>query len=197
MTPDLRVKFVLFTSALVLATTLAWNAAQGQMRPPRPGPNPGRNPPGGIGGMNRPGKGFDGGLGFGWRCPKCGQTGQGMVPPETCPGCGVRFINGMGNGSAGGLIGDPPGVPMNPIPPGAKSGAPPNNGANFGPIVESSDGQPQSSPRRRALIALTIGIILVGVVVLACGAFLVVHSMRSEDASSDRRRGRRDDDDDD
>jgi hypothetical protein len=192
MIPSLRIKFTLFTLALVLATTLAWNSAQGQM----PHPNPGMRQPGGIQGMNPPGGigghrpgGFDGGMGIGWRCPKCGQTGQGAIPPETCPGCGVRFMNGVGNGSAGGLMGNPPGAPMNP----GFNPAPNNSGANFGPGVPSFDDQPQSSSKRKVLIALVVGVILVGIVVFACGAFLVVHNLRSDDSTVRRRRDKFDD----
>lgn len=217
MTPSLRMKFGLIALVAVMTATLAWNAAQGQIRPPHPGFNPG-NPgmrrPGGIRGMNPPGgRGFDGGMGIGWRCPKCGQTGEGAIPPQTCPGCGIRFINGVGNGSAGGLRGNQAGMPPNnpgfnpPAgmppnnpgfnPPVGDSGRPPDanlppdNGPDFGSTVDSPNDPPQSSPKKALLIALVVGLILVGVAILAGGAFLVLHSMKQKDSTSERRRRRR------
>lgn len=204
MTSVLRVKFGLLTIGVLLTASLAWSAAQGQFRPPQPpgfrppGLNPGMPPPGGMGG---------GGIGIGWRCPKCGQTGAGMIPPATCPGCGMRFVNGVGKGSEGGLIGNPHGGPaMNPNPPlfdpmpqpngnGIAPGFNPPN--NFPPIVDSPNpsmpdannsslGESNSSSRRW-LIALVIGIIVVGVFALLGGVGLVIFSLRSNNSSSDPR----------
>jgi hypothetical protein len=160
MTPAFRVKFGLLAILAAFLGIFAWSAAQGQFRPPRspmnpnPGSQPGNRPPGGMGmgGMNPPGgmgmNGMNppGGMGgIGWTCPKCGRTGQGAIPPGTCPGCGVKFINGAGNGSAGGVFGNPGGAPgmnppgmnppgMNPPgmnPPGMNPGGLPNNGPVF------------------------------------------------------------------
>jgi hypothetical protein len=187
MTNSLRVKFGLIFIASVLATTMFWNAAQGQNRRPGPGPNPGMRQPGGMGGMNPPG---GGGMGINWRCPKCGHTGPGAVPPETCPGCGVHFINGIGNGSAGMFGNRGGGPPMNN--PGFN---PPSGGPGFVPNGDSSSEQ-TSSPKKMLLIALGVGITVVGVAVLTGGALLVFYSTRSSNSSPARRRPRRDDFDD-
>jgi hypothetical protein len=225
MTPALRVKFGLLSIVTVFLAAFAWNAAQGQFRPPRspfnpagrpPGTNPpgmnppGMNPPGGFnGGMGR------GGIGLGWRCPKCGQTGAGAIPPGTCPGCGVRFVNGMGNGSAGGIMGgqvgpNPPMPPggVNPppntppggfVPPPMNPGAPagnPDNQVNVGSSIDNSSNSSESSGKGK-MIALVIGIIVVGVFVLLGGTFLMIYTMKSNSSGSSRRRRRRREDDED
>jgi len=229
MKPILRVRFGLFAIAALFTAVFAWSAAHGQFRQPRPpfgppGRPPGMNPPGGFGG---------GGIGLGWRCPRCGQTGAGAIPPETCPGCGVHFINGMGNGSAGGIMGGPPGMnpgganpPMNPGFPGANppsNPAPPvNNPPAFNPVVnnppqpnlEANPNNPvnlvsptdsantpssdsSSGSGKGKMIALVVGIIVIGVFALLGGTFLVIYSMKSSKPKPVRRRRRRRDEDDD
>jgi hypothetical protein len=212
MTPALRVKFGLLSIVTVFLAAFAWNAAQGQFRPPRspfnpagrpPGTNPpgmnppGMNPPGGFnGGMGR------GGIGLGWRCPKCGQTGAGAIPPGTCPGCGVRFANGMGNGSAGGIMGGQvgPNPPMPPAPaanpPQPFGGGNPDNQVNVGSSIDNSSNSSESSGKGK-MIALVIGIIVVGVFVLLGGTFLMIYTMKSNSSGVSRRRRRRREDDED
>lgn len=85
-----------------------------------------------------------GGFGFEqvWSCSNCGkEIGRGAFPPDTCPHCGRRIINGVGNGdrpadNTGGLNSgpiDPPAArrgdfnqrniqPMPPEPPPTKTG---------------------------------------------------------------------------
>jgi hypothetical protein len=238
----IRMKLGLLAVAAVLVAAFAWSGAEGQFRPPRqpmnpPGFNPGMRPPGGIGGMNPPGGiggmnppggvggmrppgGMGGGrMGIGWSCPKCGHTGEGAIAPKTCPSCGVTFINGIGNGSAGGLMGNPRGgPPMNGgFNPPMNGGGPPMNGGFHPPMMNppafapdappafnpppsgfvpngdpssSNIGNPsnnpsQSSPRTGVVIALVVGVILVGVTLLAAGgAFLVYYIVRNNNSSS-------------
>jgi DNA-directed RNA polymerase subunit RPC12/RpoP len=158
MTPAFRVKFGLLTILAAFLAIFAWSAAQGQFRPPRsprnpnPGSNPGMRPPGGMGmGGGNPA----GGMGIGWSCPKCGRTGQGAIPPGNCPGCGVKFINGVGNGSAGGMSGIPGGGPpmnqppannppgFNPAPPNA---TPPMNQPGMNQPGMNPGGVPNNGP---------------------------------------------------
>jgi hypothetical protein len=69
-----------------------------------------------------------------WKCGKCGkEVGRGNFPPANCPFCGVRLVNGVGQGDPrfnnGGN--NPPGQPNNPgaMPPGNLPLAPNNPGA--------------------------------------------------------------------
>ena len=132
MTPVLRVKFGLLMIGALFAAAVAWNAAQGQIRPPvvRPpvGPRP-INPPGGF-----PRTGPT--IVKVWTCSGCGkELGRGLTaPPDHCPHCGARIINGVGNGirqpGMGGGV-----VPPNPTPPANPPGMVPTPppGANPNP----------------------------------------------------------------
>jgi hypothetical protein len=132
----------------------------GGFNPPGGGFNPpggGFNPPGGMppgGGFNPPGGPGNppfgpgaGGIQHEWRCSKCKAviaTTSSPFPPniQSCPRCGVNFINGgkwginpppnfpgSGGPPAGGPpAGGPPGgvPPGNAPPPGPPPGGPPN-----------------------------------------------------------------------
>lgn len=164
MMPALRVKFALLLIAAMSLAALAWSGASGQFRPPgssfnRPRPfNRGvrpRDP------MNP--------LGIRWQCPQCGRTGDGAIPPRTCPGCGITFINGMDN------------------PPATK---PPD----FNPPPNEPVEGPKSSSRKTLTIVLVVGTFVVGASVLLGGALLVIYNIRNSNSSSRRRgRSRRDD----
>lgn len=175
MTPAFRVKLALLAIASVLATTFAWNAAQGQFWPPR-------NPPQGMQGGDGPANIFT--------CPNCGYVYRGTVPPSICPGCKMRMNNGMGDGVEG--PGNPAGV--NPgdrnadnrpffIPP------PPKDGQAVLRTADSSDSK--LSSKKLVVIAVVVGVVA-GIALLAGGAFLVIYTMRNKSNSAPpRRRPRR------
>jgi preprotein translocase subunit SecD len=64
-----------------------------------------------------------------WRCSNCGkEIGKGAFPPATCPYCGAKLINGVGNGGDNpfkGNIGQPAGNPGPAPGPASPSPAPP------------------------------------------------------------------------
>jgi hypothetical protein len=209
--------------AAVLTTAFAWNAAQGQFRPPR-SPivrPPGMNPPG----MQPPriGPPAVGPSTTVWKCPKCGYEYRGAVPPSTCPGCQSQMSNGMGNGIPG------PGGRMNPNPiaPGAPAFVPPAMNANppvmnppvanpNPPVVNPNPPVPNFTPpaanvpdvtnapddsaassgglSRGKIIALVVGVIIVGLSVLVGGTCLLIYTLKGGDSRPrPRRRPRRDD----
>jgi hypothetical protein len=212
------VKFAILGIGSVFVIVFAWSAAQGQMRLPRPpgiggrplGPN--MNPPGmpGIGGPR---------IVKVWTCTGCGQElGRGLnAPPSTCPHCGARIVNGIGNGIPQAGMGNRPTGPINPpgfnpAPPPDFNGAQPvvnappfiPNGGNPSDVnVGSNAGSGDSSSntlggaRKGLIIALVIGILMVGVAVLVGGTFLLIYAMKGNGSSSSRRRRRRIDDYDD
>jgi hypothetical protein len=225
MTPARRFKFGLIALASVFAAVFAWSAAQGQFRPPGFRP-PGFRPPGMMGP----------GIVKVWTCSGCGQElGRGLsAPPNTCPHCGARIINGVGNGirqpgmPPGGMT-PPANMPPANMPPGGMMppnvNQPPMNVPQFNPgdqpvnqpifnpppsnpppiIGDSSpttssnsgDSTTSTAPRKGVLIALVIGVIVVGISVLVGGTFLVIYTMRNSNASKPQRRRRRVDDYDD
>jgi DNA-directed RNA polymerase subunit RPC12/RpoP len=70
------------------------------------GGNPGQpkfgGPPGGKGGIG------PGPIENVWTCNKCGkEAGRGAFAPANCPHCGVKFINGVGNGGDQPFKGNP------------------------------------------------------------------------------------------
>ena len=238
MTPALRVKFGLIAIVSVVGIAFAWSAAQGQFRPPgfrpplvnppafRP---PGLNPPG----LNPPGMPGGGMTTVKvWTCTGCGQElGRGLsAPPNQCPHCGARIINGVGNGipqpgmqgmnpppmnpgfnppamnppimnppafNPGGVDMNPPLPVMNPTPqfnppPAANnSPAPTSSNANAGNTSGSTP------PKKGVIVALVIGVIVVGIAVLVGGTFLVIYTMRNNGSSKPSRRRLREDDYDD
>ena len=102
MKSNTHVKFVLLGIASVGMAAFACSTAQGQMRGPR---MPGPPMPGMRGGpfgpnMNPPGMPRMGPPVKIWQCTGCGgELGRGLTaPPSTCPHCGARIINGVGNG---------------------------------------------------------------------------------------------------
>lgn len=143
------------------------------MNPPAMNP-PAMNPPGmNLPGVNPPGM-PGGGMTFVnvWTCSGCGkELGRGLsAPPSKCPHCGVRIINGIDNGIS------QQGMPVAP------------------PVADSSS----TSPKKGVIVALVIGVIVVGIAVLVGGAYLVMYTMRDSGSSKpSRRRRRRQEEDDD
>ena len=221
-------KFVILGLASLFVAAFAWSAAQGQMRMPRPpmpggGPfGPRMNPP------NMPGLGGAPRIVKVWRCTGCGnEIGRGLnAPPSTCPHCGARIINGIGNGipqpgmglnPTGPII--PPGFNPNPAapgnppefnpanPPDFNGGEPvaiapvggnvPDANAGSGSGTDNSSNSASSGVRKGVVIALVIGIFVVGAAILAGGTFLMIYAMKSNSSSSPRRRRRRNEDYDD
>ena len=195
--------------AAVLTIAFAWNAAQGQFRPPR-SPfvrPPGMNPPG----MQPPriGPPAIGPSTSVWKCPKCGYEYRGAVPPSTCPGCQSQMNNGVGNGipGPGGMMNsNPAGAPafvppaMNPNPPVVNPNPPVPNftppAANVSdPTNAPSDSAASSGGLSRGkIIGLVIGVIIVGLAVLVGGTCLLIYTLKSgESRPRPRRRPRRDD----
>jgi hypothetical protein len=144
MKSNTRVKFVLLGIASGLMVAFAWNAARGQMRLPRP-PMPGGRPLGPN--MNPPGMPGLGGprIVKVWRCTGCGgEIGRGLnAPPNTCPHCGARIVNGIGNGIPQPGMGNNPTLPV--TPPGFNPNpAGPVNPPEFNPVAPpgANDVQP-------------------------------------------------------
>jgi hypothetical protein len=230
MTPTLRLKLALLAIASILGGAFAWNAAEGQFRPPGVRPPivrppvinppvfnpPGINPPGfnppnmrppGINppGMNPPGMMPGGGgptIVNVWTCEGCGgELGRGLsAPPSTCPHCGAKIINGVGNGIPQAGMTNPGGIIppiMNPPafnPPTQPVVNPPvvNNNPSPAPSTSSSDTSSTSTGSKKGvIIALVIGVVVVGISILVGGTFLVIYTMRN--SGSSKPRSRRDD----
>jgi hypothetical protein len=221
------VKFAALGILSLFVAAFAWSAARGQMRLPRPpmpgGPfGPRMNPP------NMPGLGGGPRIVKVWRCTGCGnEIGRGLnAPPSTCPHCGARIINGIGNGIPQAGMGPNPTGPM--IPPGFNPNqAAPANPPEFNPTnppdfnggepvvnapvgdnapeanVGSGSGSVDSSnnlssgTRKGVVIALVIGIIVVGASILVGGTLLLIYAVNGNGSSPSRRRRRRDEDYDD
>ncbi len=204
MTPALRLKLALTAIASVLGVAFAWNASLGQFRPPivRPPvinppvfnpPNmrpPGFNPPG----INPGGTEI---INV-WTCTGCGkELGRGLsAPPDKCPSCGARIINGVGNGIPQPGMTNPGGM-MPPIvnPPAF---VPPVVNDNPSTSSSTTTGETSSTASKKGVIvALVIGIVVVGVLILVGGTFLVIYTMRNSESSKPRPRRRPRDDYDD
>jgi hypothetical protein len=138
-------------AALLLPCGAMWflgsSQAQGPFRPPVPGP-PTLRPPTFPNNPLNPNP--NGGMGPRfervWKCSRCGgELGRGLRPPDRCPHCGARIINGVPNGP---LTGDRPG----PNPPAANPNGPrdqilipngpPANGADPKPTEKKADAVP-------------------------------------------------------
>ncbi len=225
MTPALRLKLALMAIASVLGAAFAWNASLGQFRPPiRPGggirppvinppvfnpPNmrpPGFNPPGmNPPGMNPPGMNPPGMMPGGgteiinvWTCTGCGkELGRGLsAPPDKCPSCGARIINGVGNGIPQPGMTNPGGMIAPVINPPAV--APPvvvNNPSTSSSTTVSET--TSTASRKGVIVALVVGVVVVGVLILVGGTFLVIYTMRSGQSPKPRPRRRPRDDYDD
>src|SRR5690348_7178408 len=132
-----RTKLVLLGIASLLMIAFAWSAASGQM--PFPGP-PRPNLPGGRPfGPNMHPPGMPRIVNV-WRCTGCGgEIGRGlMAPPDTCPHCGARIINGFGGGVPQPGMGNNPRLPLTP-PGGNPSPTRPNNPPQFQPAAPPPD----------------------------------------------------------
>jgi hypothetical protein len=206
--------------AAVLMIAFAWNAAQGQFRPPRSPfvQPPGVQPPG----MRPPGFPRTGPtIVKVWTCTGCGQElGRGLsAPPDKCPHCGARIINGVGNGipqpGAGGMNLNPqpnpgfnpnpavfpPNQPaINPNPPVVNLNPPvPNFTPPAGNVPDPTNAPGESTASssglsRGKIIALVVGVIIVGLSVLVGGTCLLIYTIKSGNSRPHpRRRPRRDD----
>jgi hypothetical protein len=138
MTPRAQKRIWIVAVLLVVFCGIYWAApVPAQFRPPTPPVNPpptippvGGNPklPGFPPGANPNGPNNPLQPGIPkmpesvWRCSKCNaEVGRGAFPPEKCPHCGVKLINGFDPLSGNPLTtppggGNPPGINPNPNP---------------------------------------------------------------------------------
>ena len=188
-------------------------------RPPgMPGSNIGGMPrPGGV--IGGPGIGGPGMVGPGiggtvtvWSCPNCKrEVGRGNLPPAMVTCCGQTYVNGKSLGFGPPPVAPPTAPPVVPpvtpaqpapapfVPPAAPAeanppppAAPPvfNNPVVAG-VPASADASQAISSGSGKLIALGVGIVLVGLLMLGGVVFLVVQSQRSGAPAPRRRRVRR------
>jgi DNA-directed RNA polymerase subunit RPC12/RpoP len=154
-----------------------------------------------------------------WICENCKkQAGTGTFAPNSCPHCGVKFINGMGGPSDPGPAKGPgpvgnPSPPINNVPP-PKNPPMPNNGGNLPtnnggankpnnanqngadtkssptPTSGSSDTGNASSGRMSTIVVVAIvgGIVLVFCAAGAAGIFVVWMAMKDKDKPSKLKR---------
>lgn len=209
-----RITLLAVLAALGAAVIL--NDAQGQMRGPRI-PRIGPRPVGPK-------------IVKVWTCTGCGkEIGRGLAfPPNTCPHCGARIINGVGNGipqagmggsrspvgprrspnsppPAAGPTNPPPATNPNPnatpnppavAPPPPVENVPVSNPAPNPVSLSGGAGRPPTSSdsdglARGVIIALIVGLVVVGGGIVAGGAWLMIHTMKNSDSERPRRRRRR------
>jgi hypothetical protein len=141
---------------------------------------------GGIPNMPQP-PGFGGQQFLQFTCTKCGKiVGQGRTmqdAPASCPFCGVHFTNGgLGSGKlpVGGNVPNQIANPQVPAPdqpftPAPSSSTPSSTNGNGGTSSDDKD----SSSHLPLVIGLSVGGGVVGLGVLAAGAFGLIYLLRS------------------
>lgn len=198
--------WILLALAMPLTSILAAGFLNAQQppfpKPPQPGGGfmPPNNPGGGFKPPNMPsGQIQIPKIERVWTCGKCGkEIGKGAWPPATCPFCGTKLINGVGNGgdnpfqgngglpagnagsgsggivppASGGQVGSPPPGGSKPfIPPVTTVPPPPGDATNGGNANRSSE----TGGRRLGLIIAAVVVIglLFLTAVAGVGCFLI------------------------
>jgi DNA-directed RNA polymerase subunit RPC12/RpoP len=114
-----------------------------------------------------------------WTCSRCGQelSRNTAAPPSRCPHCGAKIMNGVDSG------------PSTPSPVSSL----------FGSDSGGSSSTPSKSKFNGKVIALVVGIVVLGIFALLGGTFLMIYTMKSgsEAPARRKRRPRRDDEYDD
>jgi DNA-directed RNA polymerase subunit RPC12/RpoP len=139
-----------------------------------------------------------------WKCSRCGaEIGRSDFPPDVCPSCGARIINGVPNPDNP----RPPGghvPPLNMQPPGTRPKGPPINQDPFnipnapqpvgspGPFGSNSASAPDAGDNS-SVLPWVMGGVAGGALLLALGVFVVIKVMEQSagDPEDMRRRPRR------
>jgi hypothetical protein len=121
-----------------------------------------------------------------WHCPRCQrEVGQGALPPASVNCCGQTFVNG--DNLHGGADRPPPGADPALPPTQPPDGAFPTN--TVAPPVAASGDDPAPAGNGK-LVALGVGIIVVGLMVFGAIVFLALKARRANPRPRRRRRVR-------